>query len=274
MNRDSLAEEFEVLDQDATQMLVRTGWAACFESPGSAGAENGAVAAAMRAALDPAHPEPPSSQTVPGGRTPHRLVTAASGERVLVRAYRRGGFLRHLNQSRYWAGRRARDELRATEYARVAGVRTPLVLAAAERRWRIGYTAALASRWIPDAADLADWLPGADAPARDALLRELGCQLATLHAAGIEHRDLNLRNVLVAPDSGPLVGGPLVYLLDFDRARVHEQALSATLRGRGLRRFQRSAKKLGVALRAEDWDALRAGYGAAWPLPVPGRASA
>lgn len=260
MNRDSLSEEFEVLDHGATRMLVRTGWAACFDSPGAAGDENGAVAAAMRAALDPAHPEPPLSRTVPGGRTPHRLVTTASGERVLVRAYRRGGLLRHLNQTRYWTGRRARDELRATEHARVAGVRAPLVLAAAERRWRIGYTAALASLWIPDAADLADWLPGAGAPARNALLRELGRQLATLHAAGIEHRDLNLRNALVA------LGGPLVYLLDFDRARVHGDALPATLRGRGLRRLERSAKKLGVALRTEDWDALRAGYGTEWPL--------
>jgi 3-deoxy-D-manno-octulosonic acid kinase len=93
------------------------------------------------------------------------------------------------------------------------------------------------------------------------VLRAAGAQIARLHAAGIVHPDLNLRNILVA--------GAEVYLIDFDRARVLARPVSRGARARGLLRLARSARKLRAAVDPAGWAAFREGYGAGWPLRRP-----
>lgn len=202
---------------------------------------------------------------VEGGRIPHPIVEVEGGDRVVVKEYRRGGAMRHLNRARYFFGNRAFDELIATERARSAGVRTPEVLVAAERRRLIGYTAYLATRWIPRGTHGEAWLRRATPAGRAAVLAEAGRQIALMHTAGIAHPDLNLRNLLVVwPPDTPR---PTVYLLDFDRARLFDSPVPATRRADDLMRLGRSARKLDLALEDErGWDSLRRGYGAAWPL--------
>jgi len=198
-----------------------------------------------------------SGETVSGGRAAHPLVELPGGERAVVREYQRGGAMRHINRARYFAGHRAFAELHATERARCGGVRVPLVLAAVERRERFGYTAALSTLWIPDAASLVSHLIAADAIARAAVMEDAGREIARMHAAGVAHPDLNLNNILVAT---------AVHLLDFDSARLYEGAVPAARRARDLERLARSARKLKAPIGPREWDALREGYGDDWPL--------
>jgi 3-deoxy-D-manno-octulosonic acid kinase len=204
------------------------------------------------------------AERVGGGRAPHPLVELPGGERVLVRRYLRGGAVRHLSRDRYLLGHRAFAELRALERARAAGVRAPEGIAAAERPRFPGYSAWLATRWIPEALDLHAWLVSNPAEEGEAALRAAGEQVGRLHAAGLAHPDLNLRNLLVASRGEDEADG--VWVLDFDRARLFPGPVPARRRARDLLRLARSARKLGSPVGDRGWAALRAGYGGDWPL--------
>jgi 3-deoxy-D-manno-octulosonic acid kinase len=203
-------------------------------------------------------------RSVAGGRVEHPLVALPDGEWAVVRRYRRGGMMRHVNRARYFLGHRAFEEVRATERARGAGVRVPEVLAAGEGRRRLGYEAWLATRWIEGAIGLDGWLASVSEAERLVVLRLAGEQIGMMHRGGVTHPDLNLRNLLVvAPEGG---ADPWVHLIDFDRARVSDDAAPVGSRRRNLERLGRSARKLGVALDPAAWRALREGYGEEWPL--------
>lgn len=197
---------------------------------------------------------PASREGVRGGRATHPVVTLPTGERAVVRRFLRGGIVRHFNRDRYFHGHRGWDELHALELAAAAGVRVPRPLAAVERRGLVGYRASLATRWIAGATDLDAWLRDAREPERCEAMTEVGRQIARMHDAGIAHPDLNLRNVLVAPDG--------VYLLDFDRVKLGGAPVGEPRRRRDLLRLRRSAVKLGAPVSADAWAALwdAAGY--------------
>ena len=237
---DPLLADYAPLAGPGTRMLVRRGYEAHAALLGLRGAP------------------PADGGWTGGGREPHPVVVLPGGERAVVRAFRRGGAVRHLVRARYFLGHRAFAELRAAEAARRGGVRTPLPLAAAERRARPGYTAWLATLWVPDATDAAARLRAADHAGRAAVLSEAGKQAGRMHAAGVAHPDLNLRNLLVRADE--------VYLLDFDRARVYPGPVPGGRRARDLLRLGRSVRKLGAPVGAAGWAAFREGYGAGWPL--------
>lgn len=203
--------------------------------------------------------------TVAGGRAEHPVVAMGGGESAVVRRYRRGGMMRHVNAERYFRGHRALEELRVTETARQHGVVVPEVLAAGERRNGIGYVALFATGFITGAAGLEQVLRE-DSASGDTLqvLRATGGQIGAMHEAGIAHPDLNLRNVLVARRADDTA--QCVHLIDFDRARLFGAPVSRALRARDLKRLARSAAKLGVPLGPSQWRALHEGYGSGWPL--------
>ena len=242
MSRKSAAAEAPLADfvpmQDGrTRLLVRRGWEDAAEH-----------------LADP--DQLPADEVVAGGRVPHAVLTLPSGARVVVRGYRRGGLMRLVNRQLYFGGNRAFDELRAAERARAGGVRTPLVVAAIERPARVaGYRAWLATELVANGTDLAAWLASApDDDRRGAVLRESARQIALMHAAGVAHPDLNLRNLLVAGDD--------VWLLDFDKAVGTAAPVSPARRERDLRRLARSARKLQATI---EWPTFRDGYGDGWP---------
>jgi 3-deoxy-D-manno-octulosonic acid kinase len=242
---DATLADFVPMVDGRTRLLVRRGW--------EDAAEHLSDPDTIRADL-----------SVAGGREAHPVATLPNGARVVVRRYRRGGMMRWVNRVVYFGGNRAFDELRATERARAGGVRAPVVVAAIERPARLaGYRAWLATELIPGGQDFAAWLAeqGGDEPRRRAVLAEAGRQMAMMHAAGVAHPDVNLRNLLVAPGDGE----PEVYLLDFDRADVTATPVPRTRRVRDLRRLARSARKLQTGLAAPDWLAFRTGYGDDWP---------
>ena len=233
--------DFVPLEHEGARMLVRRGY------------EDSARLLVERKTL-------PAVEMLGGGRQAHPVVVLPTGEKAVVRRYHRGGLMQRFNQSRYFGGNRAFDELRATERARAGGVRTARILAAIEHPRTMGYTAMLATLLIPGARDAARWL-GEEPADADAMLRDAGRQLAAMHAAGVSHPDVNLRNLLVA--GGP--GAPEVWLLDFDRARVYAGPATRARRAADLRRLARSARKLRVPIAVDGWAAFQEGYGDDWP---------
>jgi 3-deoxy-D-manno-octulosonic acid kinase len=238
--------DFVPMQDGRTRLLVRRGWE---------------DAAEHLSDPDQIHAE----EVVAGGREAHPVATLPNGSRVVVRRYRRGGMMRLVNRGLYFGGNRAFDELRAAERARAGGVRTPVVVAAIERPARVaGYRAWLATVLLSGGLNLAAWLAAeADVERRRAVLHEAGRQTAMMHAAGVAHADLNLRNLLVMPGEGDGV-----YLLDFDKATVSATPVSPARRERDLRRLARSARKLEAGLGAEHWAVFREGYGEDWPPGV------
>jgi hypothetical protein len=97
-------------------------------------------------------------EALAGGREPHPVFALPGGTRVVMRRYRRGGLMRHLNRGRYFLGNRALHELRVTARAIGGGVRAPRVVAAVERPESPGYSAWLLTRFVPGARELAAWL--------------------------------------------------------------------------------------------------------------------
>ena len=198
------------------------------------------------------------------GRAELRPLTLPDGGVALIRPYRHGGVLRRLTRDRF-VSRPPRPfvELAVTAAARDRGVATVEVLAALVA-WGPGpwYRGWLVTRELEGARNLWDALQeGLPDEEKQSLLRHVGRSLRLMHTSGIEHRDLNLRNLLVrggAPDQE-------VHVIDFDKARLFPGPAPAARARRNLGRLRRSARKLdpdGVRLRRADWDCLLDAYGA------------
>jgi 3-deoxy-D-manno-octulosonic acid kinase len=168
-----------------------------------------------------------------------------------VRQYVHGGVLGPLLGTTFASGTRMVDELRTAVYAHRAGVPTPRPLAVRiERAWGAFVRAHFVCECLPDAADMlavCEAAAGGRSVPRRAVARSAGMAVARLHEAGIEHADLNLRNILVDRPFDE----PQAHVIDFDCARVHGR-LSAEQRTGALLRLDRSARK---------WPASRAAAG-------------
>ena len=171
-----------------------------------------------------------------------RVQTDTHGT-LIIRAYRRGGFVRHFFRDLYWdRPPRPLAEVVATETARRRGVPAIEVLGACVRWTNNGlYRGFFISREAEGFHNLWEWLRmQPTGPTRLATLVAIAHAIATMHEAGIVHADLNLTNILVQPSSP----APRVLLLDFDRAQVLSEPVPRAQRERALRRLQRSFQKL------------------------------
>jgi 3-deoxy-D-manno-octulosonic acid kinase len=120
---------------------------------------------------------------------------------------------------------------------------------------------------VPGARTLGAALRDARDPAHPALLaRAAGRAVGALHAAGVEHADLNVDNLLVVwrPD------GAHAWVIDLDRAHVHPGPLAPAVGRRSLRRLARSWRKTTGAEAPRD---LRAAFGGGY-AETGGRACA
>lgn len=186
-----------------------------------------------------------------------------AGERCVVRHYRRGGFIARLSNDRYVRGGEPRPvrELHASLAARAAGVPTPEVVAAVIHMRTFTYSGDIATRYIPESADLASvtWQPATSwsGAERAAAWHAAGALLRRAFDAGVRHPDLNLRNILIAREAGAVHA----LLLDLDRAAVREP--DDVARRAMLARFHRSRRKLerscGTAVDASLLQALEDG---------------
>ena len=176
------------------------------------------------------------------GAVPRLLV---DGSRVLVRQARRGGLIGQFIPDVFWGRCRPFRELQVAERARARGVPTPEVVAAS-RTTLFGpfHRAAVYTKELAGTSDLHSYLASAtqcpDAASlrrkRDTV-RETGRVVRVAHDAGLYHRDLQLRNVLVRHDVTPAV-----FLVDLDKAGWR-QPLPRRSRIMYLLRLSRSAAK-------------------------------
>ena len=193
--------------------------------------------------------------------------------RWAVRHYQRGGAMASLLVDRYLAVGEPRPmrEAAAAAALRERGIPTPAVVAGASYRVGFFYRADLVTELVPGGADLAHVLFGSGetesahrqrgaqaASGAEEALRVAGRLVARLGKAGVDHADLNAKNILVA-NADP---GPQAYVLDLDRCHV---AAAGTTAGPTpmRRRLERSLRKFEVVtghhLSASEWAAFRDG---------------
>jgi 3-deoxy-D-manno-octulosonic acid kinase len=209
--------------------------------------------------FDPAHwSAQAKARVTDGGRGASWFVDG--DEPWVLRRYRRGGLAgRVLSDSYLWLGEdRARPiaEWRLLAWAHDAGLPVVRPVAALYERRGIVHRGALitarvaarslATRMaVPGAPDLAQW-------------RAAGAAVARCHAAGLDHADLNLHNLLLADDRR-------CWVIDLDRGA--RRAARGAWCDSNLARLRRSLDKLGAgwddATRAAAWGALEDGYSSA-----------
>lgn len=193
--------------------------------------------------LDPAHW---AAETVAGGRGGVVFAYTPIGDAVL-RHYHRGGLAARFSADRYlWMGAertRAFREFRLLSKLANAGLPVPKPIIAGYTRHGARYTANLLMRRIAPAQTLAERLAGRQLD--DAALHAVGRSLASFHALGVWHADLNAHNILLDADAG-------AWLIDFDRGRLRKPEL--VWQQANLARLRRSLDKLGAAQLYPDFD--------------------
>jgi 3-deoxy-D-manno-octulosonic acid kinase len=201
-----------------------------------------------------------------GGRGAAWVLSTRSFGDVVVRPYRRGGWISHFVSRRYVAGARAFHELLVTERLHRAGAPVPEVLAAVQERIRPGpgYSACIATRRIMGTAPAAEALAGARDAELRILMEDIGRAIRRCHDAGGWHADLNAWNLLV-PTARPDLP---VSVIDWDRGRWIPDGVPDRARRANLSRLARSLRKLELAEAIQAWPALESGY-ASEPGPAP-----
>ena len=159
------------------------------------------------------------AESQPGSRAFQGRATAwavrLGPESVVVRHSRHGGVLAPVTGDLFVAPTRAPAELDASRRLLALGIPTPELLAYVIYPAALGFARAdVATREVPQGGDLLAVLARTGVDERRArVLPPVSSLLDAQAAAGVQHPDLNLKNVLLAP----AVDGSLVaWLLDTD----------------------------------------------------------
>jgi 3-deoxy-D-manno-octulosonic acid kinase len=193
---------------------------------------------------------------VSGGRGSAWFITSGK-RRWVLRHFRRGGWIAHLSRDTYlWAGEdkvRAFAEWRLLDVLTQRGLPVPKPIGARYQRNAFAYRCDLITQRIADTKSLAAALTQGALP--ESQWRAVGAVIARLHAAAVDHADLNAHNILLDAKGG-------VSVIDFDRGRLRAPG-SWTLGN--LRRLRRSLAKISRDLPSErcsdhTWSWFMAGY--------------
>ena len=173
---------------------------------------------------------------------------------VVVRRSRHGGFFAPLTGERFFPPTRAPHELRVALRLRAAGIPTPELIAyATYAAGPVLRRSDVVTREIPHGRDLAVALLASVDPAlkRD-MLEVTAALFRSLALAGARHPDLNMKNVLLAPDDADRLHA---LVLDVDRVRFGAPR-DRTIAAANFERFARSARKwrelYGAAIDEDD----------------------
>jgi len=198
--------------------------------------------------------------SVPAPRPPDRTAENAGSSATTTGG---GAVAAPLLGDRYLAVGRPRPvrELFSAHNARARGIPTPAVVAGAVYSAGFWYRADLVTEQIPDAADLAEVLFGAN-PANidlEEALLATGALVRNLEQRGILHPDLNAKNVVLAPVGDELVA----HLVDLDRCCARAPGVPAPayfMRRRLERSLRKFEHRTGQILPSDAWAVLRAGF--------------
>jgi 3-deoxy-D-manno-octulosonic acid kinase len=148
------------------------------------------------------------------GRGSIQLIEDGSRSWVL-RRYLRGGFAARFANDRYlWLGEdrtRSFRELRLLACLQALGLPVPAPVAGRYRRRGLAYGAELITERLVGARSMEAVLAAGDM--NDARWAAVGRCLRRFHDAGVQHADLNARNIMLGPALE-------VWVLDFDRGRL------------------------------------------------------
>lgn len=162
---------------------------------------------------------------------------------IVLRRYRHGGLLAWLTGTLYLGPERALSELRITASAEASGAPVPHVVCLA--LWPVAgplWSALIGTHEYGDARDLLEVLSAMDDPrSRRDLARRVGTAIGKLHDCGVEHRDLQVHNILsVGPEQR-------IVVVDLDNASFHVPGpVPAGRRADNLGRLVRSIVKNGL----------------------------
>lgn len=216
-------------------------------------------------ALEPDGWSPAPTPVAAGGRGAAWFVEGDFGRGVL-RRYRRGGLAARASRDTYlWLGEsrvRSFAEFRLLATLRAQGLPVPAPLLAGYWRRGLGYRAAIVVERIDGATALAGYVHDPAA----AVWASAGRSIAQLHAAGVDHADLNAHNVLFD-------AAGRAWLIDFDRGRLRRPAVG--WREANLARLSRSLAKLSGPGRdawRDGFSRLRQAYGETFAGTVAGAA--
>jgi 3-deoxy-D-manno-octulosonic acid kinase len=178
------------------------------------------------------------------GRGNAPTVTVDSGLSIVLRRYRHGGLFGALTGPLLLGPQRALSELQVTSRAEAAGAPVPHVLCVV--LWPLLgplWSAMIGTEEEAQAQDLlAAWHRRSEQRDRCRLLRRVGEAIRRLHDAGVEHPDLQVRNILLC--SAP---PERIVVIDLDRARLRGATPPPTrVRGAHLARLVRSLVKEGL----------------------------
>jgi 3-deoxy-D-manno-octulosonic acid kinase len=194
------------------------------------------------------------------GRGATYRIHTPNGDWV-VRRYRRGGMVARLLRDRYLrTGQgRALRELSCSVSARSRGIPTPAVTAVAVYAAGAFQRGDIATEYVPDSADLAQLGFGDDARSADekrAGFEAAGRLVNQLGRLGLQHPDLNLKNVVIGYGGGE----PKAWVLDLDRCKLSAKADAAAMWSRLQRSLAKWERASGRPLDPSLRTALEAGY--------------
>jgi len=184
------------------------------------------------------------------------------GREMVLRHFWRGGLIGKINPDLYLrqsvAQSRAMREMLLLDWMWEQGLPVPQPVAARFSPIGLCYRADIITLRLQDTRTLAEVLR--DHALESAHWAEVGAVIARMHEAGVNHSDLNCRNIL-------LQNGNKIWLIDFDKCERRDPGPWAQ---ENLARLKRSFEKektkvAGLYWQDADWSALIAGYQKARP---------
>jgi tRNA A-37 threonylcarbamoyl transferase component Bud32 len=163
------------------------------------------------------------------------VVADFGGTAWVVRHYRRGGSVMKALDDRYLRTGSARvlHELQVTEAARERGIPTPEFMAGAWYDHGIFRRCDIATAYIPRSSDLAQIIFEQATARGDAILRAAQL-IRIIIRLGLLHRDLNLKNLLLARSGA--------YIVDLDRCTLVDRLTPKQINAMRKRFFRSLAK--------------------------------
>lgn len=169
-----------------------------------------------------------------------------------LRHYRRGGLFGKLVKDHYiftdWEKTRSYQEFQLLNTLIEAGVNVPKPIAAKAVKRTFCYQADLLSQKIPNARDLVAILQ--EKPLSKEIYQKIGNEIRKMHAAQVNHTDLNIHNILIDDNDK-------VWIIDFDKC--YQQKGDDWKRSnweRLKRSFVKEVNKRNIHWNEEEWTNL------------------
>jgi 3-deoxy-D-manno-octulosonic acid kinase len=174
------------------------------------------------------------------GRGATTRVELPNGSCLRLKQLRRGGVAAALWRERFIGKGRLVRNVTVPLEALLRGIATAVPVALLMVPGPPGlFRGWMAFEELEDVRDLATCLSGPAPPGTDELAH-VARLVRAMHDAGLEHRDLNLGNLLLRRADG----AAQAFVIDLDGARLHAGPLPFRLRQRALRRLVRSHAKI------------------------------